>query len=187
MTLNLLEFLIKFDFFFVELKKKSVRENKTLTSLIKLTNKNQPKYYFVLDPLQFTKDLKRIIRIFQFINSKKKASSLLNFENEYSFENFKFLTLKAGIDTKKIKIFNKIRLNKKVPSKAFFFFDSSPKKNSYTNLLLVQKYLFTELNTLKTTQDLGVYKLFTNFNDRNKLIFLALLLKALQKNKICEK
>lgn len=178
-TLELLELLTKLDFFFIKSKNSLKNRVDNYIKIKKISNKKNHNL-IVLEPVSFLKDLKRVIRLLQFINKSQNISGLFSVKNEYLFDYLNFLFKKHLKNQRKLFLKKNTRVNSLKSSTATFFFDYPVNTMSYSKLFLTKKYLFSEFNSNKNFNDLGIYKLFTNFNNPKKLIFFILLLKALQ-------
>ena len=180
---HILELLLQFDFFFFE-SKNNFNDKRLIIKKTKITEFNKNKTFITINPLEFLKSLKRVIRVFQFLKSNKSVKIVFDFKNEYSLKLLKHLFEK---NTPQLNDLLELETHLKIDlldntSKAYFFFNSLLKDSCYINLIRTNKYLISEFsNKNNFLKEFGNYKMFANFNDSKKMIFLILLLKNIYK------
>jgi hypothetical protein len=178
LKLQLVESLLKFDFFFLESKSlnKKNRYIKSCTQFHKLDQVN----YKLLSPEESIKMFKQSLRILQFLQGSNNSTLYLNFKN-INFSDLMNFLLKDAILTKNNtvttrKISKNSLLNKSVNSA--FFFDFINKSKNYKTLFSNDLYLINEINTFIERNDFGVYKTFNSSNNWKRVVLYYLLLKS---------
>jgi hypothetical protein len=183
-NIKLLDLLVQLDFFFIEYKNKNIKSSRIIKKKMRINDDNKNKSFIILNPLEFLKCLKRIIRLFQFLKNNDNIKIAFDFRNDYSFQFLKFLLEKKA---PKLKETLDLNMSLKVDSfdntlKSYFFFNSLLTQSKLLNFLRTNKYLTSEFNNIiNNLTELGNYKLFTNFNDPKKIVFLILLIKNIYK------
>ena len=177
LTTKLLELLIKFDFLFLESNKNSKLKTRYSNKNVELKTLLGKKSYYILNPSELIKSLKRIFRLFQFFSKQEEFTTTFNFKSEYHLELFKNIILLEKLDKKNILIEKTIFFNPKKQSGAYIFFDSKNSASLYEKLFKNNKHISIELNNKQDLNDFGTYKFFSDFKDWKKIIFLVLLIK----------
>jgi hypothetical protein len=182
-NVKILELLVKFDFFFFEYKSNVFNNKRIIQKEIEINNSNNKKKFILINPLEFLKSLKRVIRLFQFLQNNPNIQATFDVKNEYSFQLLKHLLEKNILDVKNFfQLEPYLRIDSlDNTSKAYFFFDSVLKESLCLNIIRTNKYLISEFSNKSNFKELGNYKLFANFNDSKKIAFLILLLKNIYK------
>lgn len=178
---TLVKTFIKFDLLFLNsLNFENIDKNK---NVIKLLNRKELNYSLI-DISEIFKNIKQILRIFQF--SYKRNDSILQFQfkSSYFSELFNCL-LHFFIKDSKTKIFaSYTRFSFVLKKKNIFFLIGMKKEKSlYSTLLSKNVFISTLINSYFEKIDLGFYKLFGNLNKTTKIVFFFLLLKNVFNNK----
>ena len=66
---------------------------------------------------------------------------------------------------------------------SFSLIDYEINQNLYRKLLMSNKFIIIQINSLFENNDPGTYKIFNNFNNYQKIIFFAILLKKIYTDK----
>lgn len=177
----LVKTFIKFDLLFLNsLNFENIDKNK---NVIKFLNIKDVKYSLI-DISEMLKNIKQILRIFQFSYKQKDFILQFKFKSSYFLELFTCL-LHFFIKDSKTKILASDNRFRSFFEKNNIFFSIGMKKekNLYSTLLFKNVFIFTLINSYFEKIDLGLYKLFGNLNKTNKIVFFFLLLKSVFNNK----
>lgn len=175
LKLQLLNSILKYDFFFVEtILSFKLENNRYFSKKFVLKNTNKLDSYF-LNILELIKNLKQIIRILQFI--KKRNCLNLKFKKTFSLEFLSFLLEKNKNILKKIYFNKKENINLHKSLQFYCFIDFTLNKELSKKLLNNDKFLIAEINTSFKNEDIGFYKLFNQFKNFQKIVFFSILLK----------
>lgn len=175
LKLQLLNFILKYDFFFVEVDlSPTLEKNRYFLKKFSVSNSNKISNY-ILNLFELTKNLKQIIRVLLFI--KKRNILSLKFSDTYSADFLMFLLEKNKKILKKICFNQKRVINLQNSIQAYCFLDHVVEDSNYKKLLENNKFLITEINAFLKNKDIGVYKIFNNLKNFQKIVFFAILLK----------
>ena len=171
-------------------KNKYINTIKTLISsnLLFFKTSTKTKSFFnlnYLDPLQFIKNLKQLIRILQFLKNQINPRLYLQSDNflfdeilsSILFENRKtniyFMDVFLKTSTKE----NKLSRSKKKTS-LFLYLNKSTFTPNYFRLLFQKGFILNQsINTNFSRNSLGFYKCYADINDLKTNFFFILLLK----------
>ena len=180
LKLQFVNSVLKYDFFLVEIVLNSkLKHNRYFFKKFGVKNNNKLYHYF-LNMLELIKNLKQIIRILQFIKKRNRLN--LKFKRTYSLEFLSFLLEKNKNIVNKIYFNKKEYINLEKSLQFYCFVDFEISQDLSKKLLHNDKFLIAEINTSFKQEDIGVYKLFNNFKNFQKIVFFAILLKNIFKN-----
>lgn len=165
--------LIIFDFLFlinytkksiVVLKKYKIIKNITLVRL---------------DTFEVLKSFKRFLRSFYFLTKGINKKMLVHICTE-NFQNIKFLNILFNKSS--LKVF--LNVTHLLPRLSFNYFDSKSvlflekflSFNNFKSLSYNHFFLVHEINTFTNSTDFGSFRIYNNFTDFKKLLFLGILL-----------
>jgi hypothetical protein len=179
---KLIKTLLFFDFFF--LKKKYFKNNRYYNKIIKLSIKNNvQRRYLVINSLELIKNIKQVIRLFQFFLKNKKNEINFNSENQNELNFFAFLKKQEEFNFKNIVSQRQYSYNTFKSIKLNILFNVLKTDKFYNKMFMNKTFLFLEFNAFLTKNDFGIYKIFSDFIDWKKLLFLFLLISFLNKKK----
>ena len=157
--------LITLDLFVTESFLKEKLKSQT-TAFIHFEKKN----IVVLDPIRTIMRLKQLINIVKFVKNKNRYSIKVWFNNEDTFTMFNYIAHKKTITNFKFSCAEsrliKLNIHCGIMDKYF----SIKNRNEFLNFLINDKFM---------SNSLDIYKLYNNFENIKKLIFLDLLLKKI--------
>ena len=146
-----------------------------------------------MELFQLTKSLKQLIRILQFLNNKKEKhlyfdaeSHQLNLINKMLLE----LNLDSIFTTRSEFFYKKdFKLNLKHrkivrPTQLLLTFKSTIPNNFLNRFVENNVFLINTINSINIQKNVGIYKMYNEFSDFKKLIFLIVLINKIIKLKI---
>lgn len=179
--------LIIFDFILLESSSKKISN----FFIEKFQNKKFLISRISLFPL--IKNFKRFIRLLQFLkniskNSLEKKNSI-KFFNKYKFVNFFYFWVNSEYNLELLKIFFKkyklfcfLHLNTFPPFikskfllKTSFIFDQFLNLRKFFSFFFKKFYILHTFNSFSDSVHFNIFKIFADFNDYKKLIFLNLI------------
>lgn len=146
--------------------------------------------YAYLNLLEILKELKQLVRVFQFFNAKDQARTLFllvpNVEEHLFIQNF-FTEFFIKDDNSEIiiklkTIFKNSEMKKKVMLKLFCLLGSHSENQSINmSLAVLEKiYLYITCNLIENTRLYHEYRVYNDFLDFQKIIFLLILINKVQ-------
>ena len=185
-NLSFIKNLIESDFFLI---KSSIKENFSKSIKTSITP-NEFNTIVSLELFQLTKSLKQLIRILQFLNNKKEKHLYFDVEShQLNLINKMLLELNLdSIFTTRSEFFYKkdFKLNLKHrkivrPTQLLLTFKSTIPNNFLNRFVENNVFLINTINSINIQKNVGIYKMYNEFSDFKKLIFLIVLINKIIK------
>lgn len=187
-NLSFIKNLVESDFFLI---KSFIKENFSKSVKTSITP-NKFNTIVSLELFQLTKSLKQLIRILQFLNNKKEKhlyfdveSHQLNLINKLILE----LDLESIFTTRSEFFYKKdfkISLKRRKivrPAQLLLTFKSTIPDNFLNRFIENNVFLINTINSINVQKNIGTYKMYNEFSDFKKLIFLIVLINKVVKLK----
>jgi hypothetical protein len=141
------------------------------------------KRYYIITPANLIKALKQFFRLIQYFKKQESLLHVQGFKNEYFFNLYKTFSNVSNIPLKDILFEKKLFFSSNISKikSIYLTFSNGVSQKQYGRLLNSGAYIIVELNSVIKKEDLGCYKVFSDFNDWKKHLFVFLILKTIYK------
>jgi hypothetical protein len=178
---DLIEHLIDYNFLFIKTKLDEKKYNRTIKKQIEFITKTKKESVKILEIDQLVKNLKQLIRTFQFLKQNKRHNIHLDVSDIYIEK-----IIKMFLNRNK-KVLDKINLKNIYKEKALKntlnCIIRLNTKSVTEKLLNKNYYLIHDINSTINRNNFGTYKIFNNLNEWKKLIFFFMIIKKNYKKK----
>lgn len=141
----------------------------------------------ILEPSEFIKSIKQLIRTLQYVKSQKTPMLYINLENNYTQRWFVYFYEKSKVRLNPVLFPTNFYVRANAHNNATLNLGKICRLREYKKLFAYNLHIIHSLNTIFQKKDYGTYKIFADLNDWKKIMFLFILIKNTYKKTDYEK